>query len=270
MDVHQIYSDYTAGESLKALAKRLRVDSRTITRRFNEAGLRMRTASEANRKYEIVEDFFDNIDTPEKAYAFGLLMADGYNNTDRGSVALGLSEGDRDVLDHLTALIQPNKPLQFVDQVSNRRAGWKTKDQYRLVIANRHISQQLSRLGCGKAKTFSLTFPPESILPRHLLNHFVRGYFDGDGSVCNYKHKHYAKTSVSITATESFLHALQGIMQRDLDFQPVKLVCRFPERGNGITALNYSGKRKCMKLRDWLYAGATISLNRKKQVFYAI
>lgn len=33
-----------------------------------------------HRKYLINEDFFNNIDTPEKAYWLGFLMADGYNS----------------------------------------------------------------------------------------------------------------------------------------------------------------------------------------------
>ena len=61
-----------------------------------------KSASDLKRKYPIVEDFFDVIDTEEKAYILGLLYADGYNNTDRNSVSLGLKETDREVLDKIT------------------------------------------------------------------------------------------------------------------------------------------------------------------------
>lgn len=35
------------------------------------------------RKYEINQDFFDEINTQEKAYFLGILFADGYNNYDK-------------------------------------------------------------------------------------------------------------------------------------------------------------------------------------------
>ena len=73
-------------------------------------GYDAKSASELKRKYPIVEDFFDEINTEEKAYILGLLYADGYNDTNRNSVSLGLKETDREILDKITVLIQPTKP----------------------------------------------------------------------------------------------------------------------------------------------------------------
>ena len=61
-------------------------------------GYDAKSASELKRKYPINENFFDKIDAEEKAYILGLLYADGYNNTDRNSVNLGLKETDREIL----------------------------------------------------------------------------------------------------------------------------------------------------------------------------
>lgn len=55
----------------------------------------------------------------KKAYILGLLYADGYNDTDRNSVSLGLKETDREVLDKITALMQPTKPLQYINTQNN-------------------------------------------------------------------------------------------------------------------------------------------------------
>ena len=48
---------------------------------------------------KINKNFFNKIDTEEKAYFLGFLYADGYNNTDRNSVALSLKEDDKEILE---------------------------------------------------------------------------------------------------------------------------------------------------------------------------
>src|SRR5690606_4239788 len=120
-------------------------------------GYKAKSQSELQRKYNIDETFFDVIDTEEKAYFLGFLYADGYNNTDRSSVALSLKEDDKEILEKLNNLLQPNKPL-----------GHKKSGQTALLISNKHISQRLVELGCHRAKTYTLVFPSEEQVPKHL------------------------------------------------------------------------------------------------------
>ena len=223
-----------------------------------------KSASDLKRKYPIVEDFFDVIDTEEKAYILGLLYADGYNNTDRNSVSLGLKETDREVLDKITALIQPSKPLQYVSTSNQRKkTGFEnSQNQYRLVIANKHISEILTKLGCGKAKTHNLIFPTEEQVPSCLIRHFVRGYFDGDGSVSKGK-----KSKVDIIGTTAFLEPLQDILFNEVSLNKTLLNQRHKGQANTIRSLQIGGILQCIKFRDWLYEDSTIYLERKKQVF---
>ena len=227
-------------------------------------GYDAKSASELKRKYPIQEDFFDKIDTEEKAYILGLLYADGYNNTDRNSVNLGLKESDKEILDKITNLIQPTKPLQYVDTSASRKnIGFEnSQNEYRLVIANKHISERLVELGCGKAKTHNLIFPTEEQVPSHLIRHFVRGYFDGDGSVSGDKQKQFC-----FVGTIDFLLPLQQILVKELNFSKTKLDRRHKDIDNNIRSLRYCGVNQCITFRDWLYKDATIYLERKKNIF---
>ena len=223
-------------------------------------GYDAKSASELKRKYPIVEDFFDEINTEEKAYILGLLYADGYNDTNRNSVSLGLKETDREVLDKITVLIQPTKPLQYINTQNN---GFKnSQNQYRLVMESRKISQRLIELGCGKAKTHNLVFPTGTQVPKYLQRHFIRGYFDGDGSVSGDKQK-----QLSFVGTIDFLLHLQQILIEELGFSKTKLDQRHKERDNEIRSLRYCGINQCITFRDWLYKDATIYLERKKNIF---
>ena len=44
----------------------------------------------------------------------------------------------------------------------------------------------LIKQGCIPNKSLVLTFPNKHQVPENLINHFIRGYFDGDGSI-NYE-----------------------------------------------------------------------------------
>jgi hypothetical protein len=225
-------------------------------------GYKSKSPSELKRKYPIVEDFFDEINTEEKAYILGLLYADGWNQTERNVVGIGLKESDKEILDKITALIQPSKPLQYVDTQNN---GFEnSKNQYRLIIANKHISQRLVELGCGKAKTHNLIFPTEEQVPSHLIRHFVRGYFDGDGSVSKGK-----ISKVDIIGTTAFLEPLQEILFNELSLNKTLLNQRHKERDNTIRSLQISGNKQCIKFREWLYEDSTIYLERKFDVFHS-
>ena len=210
------------------------------------------------RKYKIDETFFDVVNTEEKAYFLGFLYADGYNNTDRNSVALSLKEDDKEILIRLNNLLQPSKPLRYVEYKTTNSA-----NQYRLVIANKHISKRLVELGCGKAKTYSLIFPSEKQVPKYLVRHFVRGYFDGDGWV--------GKKAITVVSTLNFCNSLAEILNQELNVNSY-IRARFPERKNNIRQLEINHKQARTFLK-WIYNDSTIYLQRKydkyiKQINY--
>lgn len=254
----ELFTKYETGKYTGAdLAKYYNISSVAVNALLRRHGYKAKSQSELHRKYNINETFFDVIDTEEKAYFLGFLFADGYNNTDRNSVTLSLKEDDKEILEKLNNLLQPNKPLQYVKIKTTNSA-----NQYRLVIANKHISERLVELGCGKAKTHNLIFPTEEQVPKHLQRHFVRGYFDGDGSVSGDKQKQF-----NLVGTINFLLALQQILIEELGFSKTKLDQRYKEKVNEIRSLRYCGINQCITFRDWLYKDATIYLERKYDIF---
>lgn len=245
------------------IARKLGRDERSIRRYLNKIGYKAKSQSELQRKYPLVEDFFDKIDTEEKSYILGLLYADGYNNTDKNDVCISLKEDDVEILNKITSIIQPTKPLFYLDMSPENRGMKNTKNQYRLTINNKHISKRLSELGCGKAKTSVIVFPNLEQIPDNLIHHFIRGYFDGDGSMSKGK---YPK--VDIISTPEFLIALQDIIFQKLKINKTKLnKKRIYSENVNIATLQIGGKLQCIRFGDWIYKDATIFLERKKKVF---
>lgn len=143
---------------------------------------------------------------------------------------------------------QPSKPLQYVEIKTTN-----STNQYRLVIANKHISKKLVELGCGKAKTYSLVFPSDKQVPKHLIRHFVRGYFDGDGWV--------GEKAICIVSTLNFCNSLAEILNQELNVNSYIRV-RHPERKNNIRMLELS-KKAARKFLIWIYKDSNIHLQRK-------
>lgn len=242
------------------VARELGRDERSIRKYLNSLGYVSKTQSELQRKYPIVEDFFDDINTEQKAYFLGLLYADGYNNTLKNDVCISLKEEDVELLNKMTELIQPTKPLFYLDMSPSHRGMKNTKNQYRITISNLHISKTLSNHGCGKKKGNIITFP--SFINKDIIHHFVRGYFDGDGSVSTGKWP-----KVDIISTPEFLKPLQIILKEEADINITKLNDhRHTEKVNIVT-LQIGGLLQCSRFKEWLYRDASIFLKRKKKVF---
>ena len=64
------------------LAKKFECGESTILRILNEHGIERRHLGEACKKYKMDFTYFDEIDTPNKAYILGFLYADGVNYKD--------------------------------------------------------------------------------------------------------------------------------------------------------------------------------------------
>jgi len=69
-----------------------------------------------NHKYVYNEDFFQKIDTEEKAYILGLLFADGSVHNKRNVVKLQLQDVDKEILEKISScLIVGKKELLFTN-----------------------------------------------------------------------------------------------------------------------------------------------------------
>lgn len=234
------------GESISALIKRRDIKSEKLI--YNK------------RKYTINENFFDIIDTEEKAYFLGLLYADGYNCTTRNIVRITLKIEDEDILNKFKKAIDTNKPL-YLYNYSKKHPSWS--NQYCLAINSNHMSKQLAKLGCIQAKSLILEFPTEDQVPSHLIRHFIRGYFDGDGCIYIGKNGKYVVSTIDIISSKNFCIKLKNILENTLSFH-----INLNAKENKITHnCRILSKYNSIKFLDWLYNNSNIFLNRKYEKY---
>jgi len=212
--------------------------------------------SKSCQRFDINEDYFDNINSQDKAYFLGFLYADGCNKRPRNIVTLILKEDDREILEQLNKLIFPDKELIFEKDYRNNHS-----NKYGIRISNKHISLKLEELGIVKAKTHKIVFP--LWLSKDLYPHFIRGYFDGDGYIGTITNsKGHFKDKVSIVGTELFVNSLINIFKEELNIN-CSIETRHPERNHNIRTITISGRLQVIKLMDYLYNNSNLKLKRK-------
>lgn len=205
-------------------------------------------------------NFFEKINTEEKAYFLGLIYADGnlYMSKRANSieVSISLQEGDKHILEKLQSLIYIDnpKPLEFVKKRKEHH-----KNQYKFITHSRKIFDDLLKLGLSPRKSRILKFPTESQVPHYLLRHFIRGYFDGDGSI--YLQKPSKKSTdfpcyrCSVCGTEHFSTELRKLLSKELS--------SIIEKHNNSFILRILGSRSSFQFLNWLYSESSVYLTRK-------
>ena len=188
--IENFIKDYENGLNASNIGKKYGVHYTTVLRHLKKNNIKIRL--DCSRKYKINEDFFNVIDTQEKAYFLGLLYSDGCNTTECNLIRIVLTNSDRKILEKLSSIIYIDyRPLEIRPEKTGifRGKEYTTKESCVLAISSKKISKQLEALGVVKAKTNKITFP--SYLSDELISHFIRGYFDGDGSISFTKKNKY-------------------------------------------------------------------------------
>ena len=244
---------YNSGLSQQKIGKMYATSHTTIRKVLIKNNVVMRDNSHKGRKYTIDENYFDNIDSQDKAYILGLLYADGCNYLPQHRVKIELQERDKDILDKINIKLNSNKPLSFVE-LSGKNANWQ--NTYRLDITNKHISETLNNLGMVQNKSLVLTFP--YWLDTLLYSHFLRGYFDGDGCLQKY--------FLTIVSTKEFCESVATICKNILDISTT--ISDIPNRPESNTKLLcITGISKMKKFLDYIYQDAELYVQRKYDAY---
>ena len=93
----------------------------------------------------------------------------------------------------------------------------KTYIQAYANIRDKKMVDDLNKLGCVNNKSLILTFPSEDQVPVKYLSHFIRGYFDGDGSL-HFTQSGKAKNpnyKINFLGTENLLIGIRKFFQKE-------------------------------------------------------
>lgn len=209
-------------------------------------------------KYKVNHDSFNVISNEEQAYWLGFMYADGFISNDY--VGLSLAKIDIPHIEKFKIFLKSNHNIKVYKTKIDKLV--KTENYYgRILFKSPTMVKDLIKLGCVENKTFELQFPSDKIVPRALRKHFIRGYFDGDGSLVLSK----GSINFKILGTSEFLTGIISTLNEcieDYDFKE-KLYRTSDDIEKNNFYLSYGGRIKTKKVMDWLYQDSTIYLDRK-------
>lgn len=205
--------------------------------------------------YHCDEDFFSSIDSPTKAYWLGMMYADGYvsinHQTQVGVVGLELQTGDRYHVEKFNSVINGNYKIVNRWRVCTLSKSQKKHEISCLRIYSRKMVDDLLKLDFVENKTYRPEFPKIS---DELFIHFLRGYFDGNGTIiANDK-------GIRMTICSNNNHFLNYLQTKILNIYGIKsYIYKVPS----CYILGVYKKKDCLHLYDEMYKNSTVHLARK-------
>lgn len=231
------------------LSSRCRDCFRDYERGRNRKSLKKSRAEKANCVYKTLDDsFFTEIDSEGKAYLLGWIASDG--TVTKKGFHIKVHGKDDSVIRQLRDIICPELPVkrQFekYSYAPNRGAE---------VSAIRVSSSQISRDVCkwlkiGPGKKSDIVSPPD--LLSDLMPHFIRGYFEGDGSLN--KTTGWSPSPICDIASNS-----ENMLRFFLTFKGARRAGKNRVVWMGLNALDFLG---------YMYENANYSMPRKRDLYY--
>ncbi len=248
-NIIQLYSE---GRGLVYIAKQLDTCSDCIIKVLQNNNIQFR-----EKVMLFNENYFNDIDTEHKAYWLGLLYADGYV----GNYYLELCLKDDDLQHIKKFLVDINGENVNIKPKTVKLHDKEFKNN-RIILCSPTLAHQLTNKGCMQNKSASIRFPDINILNEQLQNHFIRGFFDGDGSIGFYNNA----AGFSMVSNVFFLLGVQNVLISQSGLNKVKLI-KNKSRSDTYQTLRYGGNHNTYKFFKYLYKDATIFLDRKYDIF---
>lgn len=264
MSNQDIINEYTSGVSRRVLSKKYHIRSEVIKKILINNNIEIRTVKDNSKLYSCNERFFNEIDCEDKAYWLGFIYADGCIT--KNKLAIRLSSKDKEHLFKFKQSINANHPIHDYPCTH----GFSKKGSYssNLCIISQNIVDDLMKHGVFYKKSLVLKFP---VLNNNLVRHFIRGYFDGDGSImcahysrCKGGEKKYIRGVINICGTFSFLEDLRKHLPCNCNIYKEK------RNVNDTWSLKGASMKMVYELYDYFYSDTTIYLDRKKEKFEEI
>lgn len=204
-----------------------------------------------DRKYkkEYNRNAFNEIKTEEDAYWLGFITADGYLNEERHFLNIKLGEKDMGHLEKFCHYLNA-KPEEFI--VKDK--GGSNNLVYSVTFNSIELENNLKQYGLQQRKSTKENYYQ---VQTHLIRHYIRGIFDGDGGFIENNQKNRIDR-IQIVGSLNILNSIkEEIEQYVVDVNPINV------KQKELYVLLISGYNKIYKVSHWLYEDSNIYLDRK-------
>jgi len=260
-DKENIIKNYNNGFCIPQVAKKLGVSQRSVPRVLRENNI----YTLRKNRYTLNEDYFEKINTEQKAYILGFMLADGYVNNKTNYIVIQLKEDDLKLLEDIAKAINYTGEIRYIPPQESRYSNYGC---YRLAFSSKKIALDLYRHGLYKGKSLTINKLPS--VPQDLKRHLIRGIFDGDGSIIVTPHtiqKYEPSPTFSIICTPEIANEIKQYF-----VEKAKSTSGYIKQSKTkeLVYLEIRGNHNLLKIYHELYDDASIYLKRKYEKFNTI
>ena len=245
----EIIDAYLAGNSTKKIANFYGLsDDHLIAELLRSFGVEIRSTGYQSKTDQTL---FKNITNEVEAYTLGLITADG-NISVNYVISVTLTNSDLYLLEEInTKLLNETGHILHIPKKEANPVN-------KLSFCGKQICNNLTSYGVIPNKSDSLI--ELAVLPEPLMQHYIRGLYDGDG-VCSSSAPYFRVGYCG--KRQEFVKDFQMTLVNKLGVKENKLF-----NTGGCWDCSWGAKKDLIKIYHYLYNDATIFLSRKKDKLY--
>lgn len=242
MDEAKLLDMYDAGIPVEEIGKKFGIKPNGIYYYLKKIG---REVNRRQRKYDCNDNLFRE-STEKGLYWLGFCVADAH--AQGNEVQLQLARKDREAIEGFKKALETDHPIyDYWERLFPVSKIYVTSDQLAADLLAFNVKKLME-------------------MPAATVHHFIRGLFDGDGSVTCRDYVYDGVTAyhrkVTILGEKLLLQVIQSMSVRLAGTTPGSI-----RKVRGIHEWSLAGAGNVKDFRDWLYKDATIFLVRKKNAF---
>ena len=201
---------------------------------------------------------------PLMTYVLGYFVADGCiavrKDRKKSPYVFNITSADKKHLEKLRKAMSSNHAIS-----AKSRGGSTKKSYYQLQISNQIIAKDLINLGILPRKTYNLDFIK---VPKRYFPDFVRGFFDGDGTVYIYTVNSTPQIKASfVSSSYDFIDKLNNNLCKNLN-TPLKTIHKENKKDKLPRYTINFYIDDCKKLAEFMYKNnPLLYLPRKYKIF---